>query len=81
MAFDVLEKGEEISRLAVREEELKDTQKYYNPEMAEALNWYDYGGMSPIVIAQPGEEAQSGETQHDETQYGQTQYGEENTEY
>ena len=49
--------------------------------MAEALNWYDYGGMSPIVIAQPGEEAQSGETQHDETQYGQTQYGEENTEY
>ena len=81
MAFDVLEKGEEISRLAVREEELEDTQQYYNPEMAEALNWYDYGSMSPIVIAQPGEEAQSGETQYDETQYGQTQNDEENTEY
>lgn len=76
MAFDVLEKGEEISRLAVREEELKDTQKYYNPEMAEALEWYSYGGMSPIVIASPEEEAQSGETQ-----YGEAQNGEENTEY
>ena len=79
MAFDELEKGEEISRLAVREEELKDTQKYYNPEMAEALEWYSYGGMSPIVIASPEEEAQSGETQYGEAQNGDTQYGEENT--
>lgn len=71
MAFDVLEKGEEISRMAVREEELKDTQQYYNPEMAEALNWYNYGGMSPIVIASQEEEAQSGETQSggDHTEY------------
>ena len=81
MAFDELEKGEEISRLAVREEELKDTQKYYNPEMAEALEWYSYGGMSPIVIASPEEEAQSGETQYGEAQNGDTQYGEENTDY
>ena len=62
--------------MAVREGEDEDLEQYYNPEMAEALNWYNYGGMSAIVISSPEEEAQSGETQIDDTQNG-----EENTEY
>lgn len=60
MAFNVLEKDEEISRMAVREEDPEKAQQYYNPEIAEALGWYSYGGMSPILIS--SDEAGEGET-------------------
>lgn len=61
MAFAVLEEGEEISRLAVREEKAEDAQQYYNPVTAEEMNWYNYGGMNQIIVS-------SGEQEEEEEQ-------------
>ena len=73
MAFDVLEKDEDISRMAVREGEDEDLEQYYNPEMSEALGWYNYGGMSPLLIS-------SDEESRDE-EGGQTSAEEAGSEY
>lgn len=64
MAYSVLEKGEEISRLAIQEEE--EWSEYYNPQVAEAIEWYNYGGMIPLDIPEDaaienGTEEESGE--------------------
>ncbi len=69
MAYEVLEEGEEISRMSIREGEPEDLQQYYNPEMSEALGWYNYGGMSPLLIASE-EEADNEEDSTDENQDG-----------
>lgn len=59
MAFNVLEKGEEISRMSIRTEE--EWQEYYNPYVAERLEWYSYGNMSPLTVQGPAEEGSTQE--------------------
>ena len=68
MAFDVLEKDEDISRMAVREGEDEDLEQYYNPEMSEALGWYNYGGMSPLLISsdEESQDEEGGQTSSEE---------------
>lgn len=48
MAYAVLEKGEEISRMAIQEE--NEWQEYYNPVIAQKLDWYNYGNMIPLSV-------------------------------
>lgn len=79
MAYAVLEKGEEISRMAVREEE--NWEQYYNPEIAESLEWYPYNNnMFPLTLAQDAEETgMTDETAVEEGAMEETQdSGEEN---
>lgn len=62
MAYEVLEKDEEISRLSVQEE--TEAQLFYNPVMAERIQWYDYGYMSALNVSEDDfpEAAQSEES-------------------
>ena len=55
MAYAVLEQDEEISRMAVQDED--EWQEYYNPDIAAQLEWYDYGNMIPLQSASEPEES------------------------
>lgn len=55
MAYDILEKGEEVSRMAIRKEE--EWKEYYNPANAERMGWYNYGSMIPLEISESASEA------------------------
>lgn len=65
LAYDVLEKGEEISRLPIAQHE--EWQEYYNPYVAEQLEWYNYGSMTPLTVDEPAAE---GSTQAAEEEPG-----------
>lgn len=60
MAYNILEKGEEVSRMAVRKEE--EWKEYYNPANAERMGWYNYGSMIPLEISEPASEGGTQET-------------------
>ena len=49
-AYAVLEQDEEISRMPVQEE--TETQLFYNPEVAEKIEWYNYGNMSALNVSE-----------------------------
>ena len=40
----------------------------YNPEMSEALGWYNYGGMSPLLISsdEESQDEEDGQTSSEE---------------
>lgn len=53
MAYSILEKGEEITRLSVQHED--EWQEYYNPVIAEETGWYNYSGMTPLSVKEDDE--------------------------
>ena len=53
MAYDILGKGEEISRMAIQEE--TEWLEYYSPTAAEQLEWYGYGNMIPLHSSEESE--------------------------
>lgn len=55
MAYSILEKQEEITRMAVQHEE--SWQEYYNPVIAEQIGWYNNTGMTPLSVKEEEEEA------------------------
>ncbi|MDO5477266.1 MAG: ABC transporter substrate-binding protein [Eubacteriales bacterium] len=67
MAFDVLENGEEISRMSIRKEE--EWQEYYNPYTAERLEWYSYGNMTPLNVEMQEETPDAGTTEENAPEY------------
>lgn len=50
MAYAVLEQGEEISRMPIREE--TETQNFYNPVVAERIGFTNYGSMAPLTVSE-----------------------------
>lgn len=61
MAYAILEKDEEISRMTIRNEEEWDD--YYNPEIAERLGWYGNGNMLELKVGGTAEEAAEAEAE------------------
>ncbi|MDO5132196.1 MAG: ABC transporter substrate-binding protein [Eubacteriales bacterium] len=78
MAYAVLEKGEEISRMAIQEEE--EWQEYYNPVIAERIGWYNYGSMIPLQVTEESMESSAEETEEEKGDSAGEETEEENGE-